>query len=235
MIEQATDNGAWNADAPGDALREFGRRITEEGETIVETLNDIGLNGEEMYEAFQKGGDEGFEALDKFFDKIRGMEDPVKRNAAIMGLLGDTSGDFVDVFAKWDPSEALKNFGEFEGAASDLAGTLGGNAATSVKGAMNSISTVASGLKGVAAEAFGPYIKDFADSISNNRAGVIDFFLNVADVAFDGAEAVLGFVSGGIRGLGEFAGAGSEMAASVLGSIADLVRGLDSFMDRSTN
>ncbi|NKU65246.1 hypothetical protein GS891_19655 [Rhodococcus hoagii] len=230
MIEQATDNGAWNADAPGDALREFGRRITEEGETIVETLNDIGLNGEEMYEAFQKGGDEGFEALDKFFDKIRGMEDPVKRNAAIMGLLGDTSGDFVDVFAKWDPSEALKNFGEFEGAASDLAGTLGGNAATSVKGAMNSISTVASGLKGVAAEAFGPYIKDFADSISNNRAGVIDFFLNVADVAFDGAEAVLGFVSGGIRGLGEFAGAGSEMAASVLGSIADLVRGLDSFM-----
>ncbi|NKR57229.1 hypothetical protein GS481_24880 [Rhodococcus hoagii] len=54
MIEQATDNGAWNADAPGDALREFGRRITEEGETIVETLNDIGLNGEEMYEAFQK-------------------------------------------------------------------------------------------------------------------------------------------------------------------------------------
>ncbi|ORL86109.1 hypothetical protein A5N78_20605 [Prescottella equi] len=230
MIEQATDNGAWNADAPGDALREFGRRITEEGETIVETLNDIGLNGEEMYEAFQKGGDEGFEALDMFFDKIRGMEDPVKRNAAIMGLLGDTSGDFVDVFAKWDPSEALKNFGEFEGAASDLAGTLGGNAATSVKGAMNSVSTVASGLKGVAAEAFGPYIKEFADSISNNRAGVIDFFLNVADVAFDGAEAVLGFVSGGIRGLGEFAGAGSEMAASVLGSIADLVRGLDSFM-----
>lgn len=230
MIEQATDNGAWNADAPGDALREFGRRITEEGETIVETLNDIGLNGEEMYEAFQKGGDEGFEALDKFFDKIRGMEDPVKRNAAIMGLLGDTSGDFVDVFAKWDPSEALKSFGEFEGAASDLADTLGGNAATSVKGAMNSVSTVASGLKGVAAEAFGPYIKDFADSISNNRAGVIDFFLNVADVAFDGAEAVLGFVSGGIRGLGEFAGAGSEMAASVLGSIADLVRGLDSFM-----
>lgn len=230
MIEQATDNGAWNADAPGDALREFGRRITEEGETIVETLNDIGLNGEEMYKAFQRGGDDSFEALDKFFDKIRGMEDPVKRNAAIMGLLGDTSGDFVDVFAKWDPSEALKNFGEFEGAASDLAGTLGGNAATSVKGAMNSVSTVASGLKGVAAEAFGPYIKEFADSISNNRAGVIDFFLNVADVAFDGAEAVLGFVSGGIRGLGEFAGAGSEMAASVLGSIADLVRGLDSFM-----
>lgn len=230
MIEQATDNGAWNADAPGDALREFGRRITEEGETIVETLNDIGLNGEEMYEAFQKGGDEGFEALDKFFDKIRGMEDPVKRNAAIMGLLGDTSGDFVDVFAKWDPSEALKNFGEFEGAASDLAGTLGGNAATSVAGAMNSVSVVLDGLKGAAAEAFGPYIADFADSISNNRAGVIQFFIDVANVAFDGAEAVLGFVSGGMQGLAEFAEASGNMTASVLGSIADLVRGLDSFM-----
>lgn len=230
MIEQATDNGAWNADAPGDALREFGRRITEEGETIVETLNDIGLNGEEMYEAFQKGGDEGFEALDKFFDKIRGMEDPVKRNAAIMGLLGDTSGDFVDVFAKWDPSEALKNFGEFEGAASDLAGTLGGNAATSVAGAMNSVSVVLDGLKGAAAEAFGPYIADFADSISNNRAGVIQFFIDVANAAFDGAEAVLGFVSGGMQGLAELAEASGDMTSSVLGSIADLVRGLDSFM-----
>lgn len=230
MIEQATDNGAWNADAPGDALREFGRRVTEEGETIVETLNDIGLNGEEMYKAFQRGGDDGFEAFDKFFDKIRGMEDPVKRNAAIMGLLGDTSGDFIDVFAKWDPSEALKNFGEFEGAASDLAGTLGGNAATSVQGAMNSITVVADGFKAALAEAFGPYIADFADNISNNRAGVISFFIDVGNVAFDGAEAVLGFVSGGMEGLAEFAEASSEMAGSVLDSVAGLVRGLDALL-----
>lgn len=227
MIEQATDNGAWNADAPGDALREFGRRITEEGETIVETLNGIGLNGEEMYKAFQRGGDDGFEALDKFFDKIRGMEDPVKRNAAIMGLLGDTSGDFVDVFAQWDPSEALKNFGEFEGAAGELAGVLGGNAATSVQGAMNSIQVAVDGLKGVLAEAFGPYIAEFADSISNNRAGVIQFFLDVADAAFTGGEAVLTFVANGLDGFADLAEAGTDMTVSLLRSLADMTDGLD--------
>lgn len=230
LIGQSTDNGADSADRAGDALREFGRRVTEEGETIVETLNDIGFNGEEMFEAFKKGGPEANEAFDEVFDKIRSIEDPVERNRAAMALLGDTAGDFIGTLSQWDPSEALKNFGEFEGAAMDLADILAGNAATSVQGAMNSIKYTADGLKGILAEAFGPYIAEFADNISNNRAGVIDFFLDVADVAFTSAEVVLGFVAGGSEGLAKFAEAGSEMSASVLRSIADMVRGLDSFL-----
>lgn len=216
LIEQSTDNGADNSDRAGDSLREFGRRITEEGDTIVTALNDIGLNGAEMYEVFKKGGPEADAAFDQAFDKISAIEDPVKRNAAAMALLGDTSGDFIGALSQWDPSKALADFGEFEGAAGKLANQIGGNTATSVKGAMNSISTVADGFKAALAAAFGPQIAEWADNISNNRVGVIDFFQTAGNAAFELGKSVLGFVASGLDGLAEFAGAASETGASFL-------------------
>ena len=216
LIEQSTDNGADNSDRAGDSLREFGRRITEEGDTIVTALNDIGLNGAEMYEVFKKGGPEADAAFDQAFDKISAIEDPVKRNAAAMALLGDTSGDFIGALAQWDPSKALADFGEFEGAAGKLANQIGGNTATSVKGAMNSLSTVADGFKAALAQAFGPQIKEWADNISNNRVGVIQFFQDTGNAAFELGISVLNFVASGLDGLGKFAKSASETGASFL-------------------
>ena len=230
LIEQSTDLGAWNADPAADAMREFGRRVTEEGDTIIETLNDIGLDGEAMYKVFAEGGDGAFDAFDEAFDKIRSIEDPTKRAAAVMGLLGDTAGDFSEVFEQWDPSKALADFGEFEGAAARLAGIMGGNSATSVQGAIRSIETVSQGMKEALAEAFGPYIADFADSISNNRAGVIQFFIDVGNTGFEAAKSVLGFVAGGLEGLASFAEGGTEMSASFIRSIANMIAGLDNFL-----
>ncbi|SNS39980.1 phage tail tape measure protein [Rhodococcoides kyotonense] len=223
LIEQSTDNGAWNADVAGDSLREFGRRVSEEGETIVSTLNDIDLNGEEMFEAFKAGGPDANKAFDLAFDTISKIEDPVKRNTAAMGLLGDTSGDFISVLTQWDPSKALSDFGEFEGAAGRLAATMGGNDATSVEGAFRSISTVVDGFKAGLAEAFGPQIAEWANNISNNRAGVIDFFIGVGNAGFDAGEAVLRFVEGGLRGLAEFAGSAAEAGASFLDMGANIL------------
>lgn len=216
LIEQSTDNGADNSDRAGDSLREFGRRITEEGDTIVTALDDIGLNGAEMYEVFKKGGPEADAAFDQAFDKISAIEDPVKRNAAAMALLGDTSGDFIGALSQWDPSKALADFGEFEGAAGKLANQIGGNTATSVKGAMNSISTVADGFKAALAQAFGPQIKEWADNISNNRVGVIQFFQDTGNAAFELGISVLNFVASGLDGLGKFAKSASETGASFL-------------------
>ncbi|MBV6758351.1 phage tail tape measure protein [Rhodococcus opacus] len=227
LIEQSTDSGAWNADVAGDAMREWGRRISEEGDDVKEALGGMGFEAEGMFERLSSGGEDSAAAFDELLDKVRSIEDPLERNNAIAALLGDTAGDFYDVFASWDPSEALKNFGEFEGAAGRLANTIGGNASTSVEGAMRSIETVGNNLKAALAEAFGPYIQEWANGIANNRAGVVQFFLDVGNGAFDGADAVLQFVSGGMRGLAEFADSGTDMAATFLRSLADMVGGLD--------
>ncbi|OZC84499.1 hypothetical protein CH282_15290 [Rhodococcus sp. 06-418-1B] len=223
LIEQSTDAGVWNADVAGDALREFGRRVSEEGDTIVTTLNDIGLNGDALFQAFKEGGPAANAAFDEAFDAISKIEDPVERNTAAMGLLGDTAGDFIGVLSKWDPSKALNDFGEFEGAAGRLANTMGGNAATSVEGAMRSIEVVADGLKASLAEAFGPQIAEWADNISNNRAGVVEFFIGIGDAGFEAAKAVASFVADGMRLLGDFAGSAAETGASFLDMGANIL------------
>ena len=216
LMEQATDSGLFTADNAGDALREWGRRMSEEGDAVVAALDDMGLAGQEMYDTMKNGGEGSKEAFDLMFDSIRAIEDPMKRSQAIAALLGDSAGDFYDVFENWDPSEALKNFGEFDGAAGKLAATIGGNTATSVKGAMNSISTVADGFKAALAQAFGPQIKEWADNISNNRVGVIQFFQDTGNAAFELGISVLNFVASGLDGLGKFAKSASETGASFL-------------------
>ncbi len=230
LMEQATDSGLFTADNAGDALREWGRRMSEEGDAVVAALDDMGLAGQEMYDTMKNGGEGSKEAFDLMFDSIRAIEDPMKRSQAVAALLGDSAGDFYDVFENWDPSEALKNFGEFEGAAARLSGIIGGNAATSVEGAMRSIETASTGMKEALAAAFGPYIKEFADSISNNRAGVIQFFIDIGNAGFEMAKSIAGFVSGGISGLQSFVRSGSDMAAGFLNSIADMLDGVDGFL-----
>ncbi|OZC62362.1 hypothetical protein CH267_02155 [Rhodococcus sp. 06-621-2] len=223
LLEQATDSGAWTADVAGDAIREWGRRMSEESEAVTEALNDMGFEGEEMFARLSAGGEDSNVAFDEMLDRVRSIEDPLKRNQAIAALLGDTAGDFYDVFASWDPSEALKNMGEFDGAAGRLAATMGGNAATSVEGAFRSIDTVIGGLKAALAEAFGPQIAEWANNISNNRAGVIEFFIGVGNAGFEAGEAVLRFVEGGLRGLAQFAGSAAEAGASFLDMGANIL------------
>ncbi|NLU81625.1 phage tail tape measure protein [Rhodococcus sp. HNM0569] len=229
LIAQSLDLGVDNTDRAADAIREFGRRVTEEGDTIIEAIDGIGLNGREMYDAFKRGGDDAESAFDQVFDAIRAIEDPVKRNQVAMDLLGDTAGDFIGAFAQWDPSAAKQKFGEVEGAAKRAIDVMGGNAATSVEGAVRSIQTAADGLKAALAEAFGPHIQEFADTISNNRAGVIQFFIDIGNGAFEAAKAVLGFASDSMRVLAEFAQAGTDMSASFLRSLAEMAEGIDSW------
>jgi len=229
LMEQATDAGLWTADNAGDALREWGRRMSEEGEAVVAALDDMGLAGQEMFDTMKAGGDDGAAAFDKMFDTLRAIEDPMKRSQAVAALLGDSAGDFYDIFENWDPSEALKNFGEFEGSAARLAGIMGGNAATSVQGAMNSISVASDGMKAALAQAFGPYIKDFADSISNNRAGVIQFFIDVGNAGFEMAKSIAGWAADALRSLGSIGEGAASMAAGVLRAIAPMAGAMDFF------
>lgn len=226
LIAQSLDNGVDNTDRAADAIREFGRRVSEEGDTIIAALNDIGLNGTEMYDAFKRGGQDAEDAFDKAFDTIRAIEDPVKRNTAAMALLGDTSGDFIDAFTKWDPSEAVNKFGSIQGAAQSAIAIMGDNGATSVAGATRSISVVLDGLKGALAEAFGPQIQKFANMIANNREGVIGFFISVGNGAFEAAKAILQFVAGGMDAFADLTDAGTSMTVMIIRAFASMAEAM---------
>lgn len=213
LIGQSIDMGVDSTDRGADALREFGRRVTEEGDTIIETLNGIGLNGEEMYDAFKAGGPAAFEAFDKAFDTIRAIEDPAERNAAAMALLGDTAGDFIGTFAQWDPSAAVEKFGQIEGATTNALHAMGDNAATSVESAQRNIELSLDQLSGALAHAFGPKLAQLGDWVSTHQPEILGFLGDLVDAGFVAGDAILAFASVGLNALADFAdGAGSALS-----------------------
>lgn len=230
LMSQALDAGAFNTDKAADALKEFSIRAVDGSESSAEAFQILGMNAEDMTAKFSRGGEEARDGLRDVLNKIQEMEPGLERTTALVGLFGTQSEDLGDALLHMNLDTATAALNDYEGAAKRAIDVMGNNASTSVEGAMRAISVAADGLKAALAEAFGPYIQQFADTVSNNRAGVIQFFIDVGNTAFDAAEKVLQFVSGGMRGLGEFAQAGSQMAASFLESIAGMVAGLDAFM-----
>jgi phage-related minor tail protein len=227
LMSQALKAGARDTDIAADALKEFSIRAIDGSKSSAEGYAAIGQNAEEMTSKIAKGGEDAREGLGIVLEGLRNIEDPAERATAAVALFGTQSEDLGEALYAMDLSTATAALNDYEGAAWRAINVMGDNAGTSVQGAMNSISVASDGMKAALAQAFGPYIKDFADNISNNRAGVIQFFIDVGNGAFEGAKAVLGFVADGMRGLAEFAGAGADMSVSILRSLADMVGGLD--------
>lgn len=217
LIGQSIELGADSTDRAADALREFGRRVYEEEEDIVEALDEIGLNGKEMYARFAEGGQTAFDAFDEAFDKIRLIKDPVERNTAAMALLGDTAGDFIGTFTQWDPSAAVEKFGQVQGAADAALATMGGNSASTIESAKRSIEVSADGISSALARAFGPELDKVANWVTTHQPEILGFLGDIADWALIGADGFLVFASSSLRAFGMFA----EGARSSLSSIMD--------------
>jgi phage-related minor tail protein len=231
LMNQAVQNGARDTDTAADAIKEFAIRSIDGSKAAAEAYQALGLNAEEMSAQIAKGGVEGSEGMEELLTRIRQIEDPLVKNAVAVGLFGTKAEDLGDAMYNLDLSTAVQSMNDYEGAAWRAINVMGDNAGTSVQGAMNSISVAADGMKAALAQAFGPYIKDFADNISNNRAGVIQFFIDVGNGAFEGAKAIVNFASGAVSGLQSFVKSGSEMAAGFLNNIADMLDGVEGFMD----
>lgn len=255
LMSQAVKAGARDTDIAADALKEFSIRAIDGSELSAKAFADLayeqdgvalsqqdliannekmsegfgalGFNAEDMGKKIAGGGEGAREALGQVLDKLRGVTDEQERATLATALFGTQAEDLGDALYAMDLDTAIQSMNDYEGAAWRAINVMGGNASTSVEGAMRSIELAGDGMKAALAQAFGPYIKDFADNISNNRAGVIQFFIDVGNGAFEGAKAVLGFVADGMRGLAEFAGAGADMSVSILRSLADMVGGLD--------
>ncbi|WP_439030213.1 transglycosylase family protein [Gordonia terrae] len=199
LIKQSMDLGVDNTDRASDAIREFGRRMYEEGDTIKATLSDIGLNGEQMYDTLKGGGPEANAAFDQIFDKIRGIEDPIKRNQVAMALLGDTAGDFIGAYSQWDPSKALDEFGASAGAAEKATSELGANTATSLESMRRTTEESVESIKAALAEAFGPGLAQMAGGIAANKDEIIAFFADVVSAAITFTIGVGNALAGGLK------------------------------------
>lgn len=217
LIKQGQDLGVDVTDRSADALREFGRRITEEGDDMIAVFDNIGLNGQAMYESFKAGGPEAFSAFDAVFDAIRGIEDPARRGQAVLAVLGDTAGDFSEAFEQWDPSAAVSALGSIEGAAQNVQNTMGDNVVGTFESAKRSIETSIDGIEDKLGAAFGPALTDVAEFVKDNGDTITGVFVDMAA----GTTRAIGLT---LNSFGDLAGGFGNVYGTILRADADFQR-----------
>ncbi|WP_416565050.1 phage tail tape measure protein [Nocardia testacea] len=229
LINQALANGVDVGDRAGDAIREFGRRMYEEGDTIKETLAGLELPADELFDKLKEGGPAAEQAFDQIFDAIRKIEDPLERASAAQALLGDTAGDFIDAFTRWDPSEAVKGMQDTAGAAETAMRVMGSNSAADLEAAKNSITSSMDEVELAIATAFGPTLQQAAGWVSTHKPEIISFFTQLADAGLACLDGLIMFASGSLRafaslqeGIGDTVG----KALTSIGGFAEKLGGI---------
>lgn len=141
LISQGLRAGARDADTVADALKEFAIRAQDGSKVSAAGFEAIGMNAKEMTAIFAKGGPEAAQGLDQVLDALRGMEDPVARNAAAVALFGTKAEDLGDALFSLDPSSAVEALGKVDGAAQGVNDTLSSTASAKIESWKRTIET----------------------------------------------------------------------------------------------
>lgn len=139
MLAQGLANGARDADKVGDALKELSIRAVDGSNTTREAYANLGMDADTMAARFAAGGASASGALADVLDGLRGMEDPVAQTATAVGLFGTQAEDLGAALYSLDPTTAVQSLGQVEGAAAQMATTVGDNTATKIEAAKRSI------------------------------------------------------------------------------------------------
>lgn len=124
LLNQAIRAGARDSDVAADAIKEFSIRAVDGSKSTVSGFKALGLNADSMASKFAKGGKSANSVLDLTLDKLRGVEDPVKRSQIAVQLFGTQAEDLGDALLAMDPSKAASGLGKVGGAASRMGKTL---------------------------------------------------------------------------------------------------------------
>ncbi|WP_405508785.1 hypothetical protein OG323_22540 [Streptomyces cyaneofuscatus] len=128
LMSQGLKAGARDTDVIADAFKEFTIEGVAGSEKMVNGFKAIGLNSGDMIKMISAGGPQATKALQMTLDKLRGMDDEVKRDAASAELFGTKSEDLQKALLALDPSKAVGALGTFKGASDKIGDSLRDNA-----------------------------------------------------------------------------------------------------------
>jgi phage-related minor tail protein len=136
MLVAASQDGVYEIDKTGDALKELTIRATDMSTASVAAYEAAGLNAEEMAAKFVAGGDTARGALDELVRGLLAIEDPVARSNAAIGLFGtpleDLSVSEIPQFLQ-SLADMGDGLGDVGGAAERMGETLNSNAKTEIE------------------------------------------------------------------------------------------------------
>lgn len=132
MVSQMVKAGARDTDVAADAIKEFSIRAVDGSKASAEAFKLLGLDAVDMTAKFAQGGQTAQDAFQLVIDKLKGVTDPVKQNAAAVGLFGTQAEDLGAALLAIDPGTAVKALGEVDGAGQKLNDTLNDTAEAKV-------------------------------------------------------------------------------------------------------
>lgn len=128
LLAQGMKAGARDTDVVADALKEFQIRATDGSTTSAAGFKALGLDAKAATAQISAGGKGASDGLQQVLDRLRGMKDPVDRNAAAVALFGTKAEDMGQALFKLDPSKAVADLGKVGGAAKRAGDDLRNNA-----------------------------------------------------------------------------------------------------------
>lgn len=117
LMSQAIQAGARDSDTAADALKEFSIRAVDGSKAASDAYKMLGLDAKEMTDQMARGGADAEAGLYTVLDTLRDMKDPVKQNAAAVGLFGTKAEDLGAALFAMNPETATKGLGDLAGAA----------------------------------------------------------------------------------------------------------------------
>lgn len=141
LISQGLQAGARDSDIVADALKEFTIRAKDGTKTTAEGFAALGLSAAEMSATIARGGPAAAGALDVVLDRLRAIEDPVKRSQVAVQLFGTQAEDLQQALFALDPSSAVAALGSVAGAADQAGKSFHDNAQAKIDAFLRTIST----------------------------------------------------------------------------------------------
>lgn len=180
VLLAGAEDGAFNLDKVGDAMKEFEIRAQDGSDTSREAFEALGLDADEMAQAIAGGGEEGKAAFATILAGLSQIEDPVERNKQGVALFGTQWEDLGEgvVLAM---AEGSKGIGEFEGATKQAADTAYDNLSSSFsqikREAMGAFTDAITPMVVEAAEfaktTLIPAVRQFGDILKENKPVVM--------------------------------------------------------------
>lgn len=222
LLAQMLAGGARSTDLAADALKEFSIRAVDGSKTTAEGFKLIGLDAKAMAEDVSRGGDDAAGALDRTFQALAGVTDPLTRQQAAVALFGTQAEDLGDALAGIDLSKARQEFSDTAGTVDDAASSIADNNAAKVEEAKRAIETAMADVGAGLAEAFGPQFDELGTWISENRGPITEFVVGLGRGFLDALEAGATFASG-VLGI----------ATSVLSALQTMYDGFYAFLSET--
>lgn len=200
MINGAQE-GAWNLDKIGDAIKEANIRMKDGSKGTDDAFKALGLNAEQMGSDFAAGGDKAQAAFTAVMAGLSQVTNEQERNELGVALFGTQYEDLEkDVVASFGNIE--NSLGDYNGAAQELVEN-NKTFTQEMQGAWNSIALaiqpIGEAIANLISRALPPIIS-FVQQVSEKFQSLSPTMQNVV-LAFGGIVAIIPIIVGALAGL----------------------------------